>query len=239
MLITFGSISFFANILLTIVYGLLTTVLQCKCSIYASHKSERNMRPAFNYKKATQALNFLAGKQDGQINKMKALKLVYFADRYHLRKYGRLITNDTYYAMEHGPVASGVKDIAEFSMILDSHEWGYASKYIVTTDQHNFKSLADVDQGEFSDSDIEALEFAWAKFGRFDQFQLRDLTHKYPEWQKWEKALQNRSRIDMDIEDFLEDPAENVDKCFELTDEDRQNRREQLKEFTKIVALWS
>ena len=50
--------------------------------------------------------------------KMKALKLVYIADRYHLRKYGRLITNDTYFAMNYGPVPSGTKDIAEASEVF-------------------------------------------------------------------------------------------------------------------------
>jgi uncharacterized phage-associated protein len=55
-----------------------------------------------DYEKCTQALNFFAQKAGGQINKMKALKLIFFADRYHVRKYGRLLTNDNYMAMEHG-----------------------------------------------------------------------------------------------------------------------------------------
>ncbi len=37
----------------------------------------------FDYKKATQALNFFAIKCGGKIDKMKALKLIFFADRYH------------------------------------------------------------------------------------------------------------------------------------------------------------
>lgn len=53
---------------------------------------------------------------------MKALQLVYFADRYHLRKFGRPITNDEYFAMPYGPVASGAKDIAEGSIGLSTHE---------------------------------------------------------------------------------------------------------------------
>ena len=56
----------------------------------------------FDYKKATQALNFFALKEGGTINKMKALKLIYFADRYNLRKYGRPVRNDDYWAMGYG-----------------------------------------------------------------------------------------------------------------------------------------
>ena len=47
------------------------------------------------------------------------IKLIFFADRYHIRKYGRPITNDEYLAMDFGPVNSGVKDIAEMSGFLD------------------------------------------------------------------------------------------------------------------------
>ena len=66
---------------------------------------------SFSHRKATQALNFFAQRAGGSINKMKALKLVYFADRYHLRKYGRPVVGDEYLAMNYGPVASGTKDL--------------------------------------------------------------------------------------------------------------------------------
>ena len=67
----------------------------------------------FAYKKATQALNFFAIENGGEIEKLHALKLIFFADRYHLRKYGRPITNDQYWAMRLGPVPSGTKDLFE------------------------------------------------------------------------------------------------------------------------------
>src|SRR5438309_84841 len=73
---------------------------------------------SFSHRKATQALNFFAQRAGGSINKMKALKLVYFADRYHLRKYGRPVVGDEYLAMNYGPVASGTKDLAEMSDFL-------------------------------------------------------------------------------------------------------------------------
>jgi len=57
------------------------------------------MSLAFAHRKATQALNVLARNSGGTISKLKALKLVFFADRYHLRKYGRAIINDRYFAM--------------------------------------------------------------------------------------------------------------------------------------------
>ena len=64
-------------------------------------------------KKGTQALNYFARKKNGKINKMKAIKLIYLADRYHLRKYGRPVVGDDYWAMKYGPVASSTLNIAD------------------------------------------------------------------------------------------------------------------------------
>lgn len=194
----------------------------------------------FDHKKATQAINYFALRQGGRINKMKALKLVYFADRYHLRKYGRLVTNDTYFAMDNGPVPSGTKDIAETSGFLGEVEREYAARYLKKKDKYNLVSVEPPDTEVFSDSDIEALNFAWNTFGRFDQFRLRDVTHRYPEWSRHESALGSvASRIQMNLIDFLDDPANNLNKCSALTDEERKVRREQIEEAAELEALWS
>lgn len=193
----------------------------------------------FNYKKATQALNYLVCKAGGVINKMKALKLIYLADRYHLRKYGRLITNDIYFAMNYGPVPSGVKDIAEASEFLSIEEKHYSSKYIEPANKLTLKSKHAIDNTVFSESDVEALDFGWHKFGHLKQFDLSELTHKYPEWKKHEKALKLDSRIQIRLEDFLEDPETDIEKCFELSKNDKNIRREQLEEMVHLESLWS
>src|SRR5680860_294981 len=60
-----------------------------------------DLRFQVSYEKATQALNFMATKDGGRISKLKAIKLIFLADRYHLRKYGRPVVGDQYFAMEH------------------------------------------------------------------------------------------------------------------------------------------
>jgi len=163
----------------------------------------------------------------------------YLADRYHLRKYGRLITNDSYFAMSYGPVPSGVKDIAEASDFLGESENKYSSRFVESIENLTLKSINPVDDSVFSESDIEALTFAWEKFGRLDQFKLAELTHYYPEWEKHKKALELDSRIQMNLEDFLNDSTSNIEKCYELTEQDRSIRREQLEELFHIESLWS
>ena len=93
----------------------------------------------FNYKKSAQALNYLANKNGGTLNKMKAIKLIWLADRLNLRKYGRSITGDDYYALPNGPVPSATRDILESSDFLDDIASVYASEYITEIDKYNFK----------------------------------------------------------------------------------------------------
>lgn len=193
----------------------------------------------FDYKKATQGLNYFAQKEDGLINKMKALKLIYLADRYHMRKYGRLITNDTYFAMKLGPVASGVKDIAEVSEFLGEEEANYSRQYLTQADRLLLISKGPVDDSVFSESDVEALEYIWDKFGHLTQFELSEFTHEYPDWKKHKEELVLDSRIQMDLVDFFEDPDSRIERLHELSEEDKKLRREQLTEMSYIESLWS
>jgi uncharacterized phage-associated protein len=200
------------------------------------------MSLSFSHKKATQALNFLALQENGMIGKVKALKLVFFADRYHLRKYGRPVFGDEYLAMNYGPVASGVKDLAGQSDFLGSHEKGYSRRYLQPDEQkHSVASLAPVDETVFSTSDLEALRFAWGRFGHLDGFSLARLTHHYPEWKRHEEALSSEdiSRVPMAYDDFLDEPEAGCDPCHPLTDEERADRREALRELQQIEDLWS
>ncbi len=195
----------------------------------------------FDHKKATQTLNFFASKAGGKINKLKALKLIFLADRYHLRKYGRLVTDDCYVAMKYGPVPSTIMDIAEEDEQLGKPLKGYASKYIRAIDRgRRVESIHPIDDSYFSDSDIEAFNFAWDNFGHLDQWGISDFTHNYPEWQKHKDSLRSGSKVEnIVLEDLLEDPdCGDIDKCFELNDEERELRREQLAELVYLESLW-
>jgi len=197
---------------------------------------------SFSYRKATQALNFFARQDGGTINKMRALKLLFFADRYHLRKYGRPITNDEYFAMDYGPVPSGAKDLAESSDFRPKVEVDYAGQFIAPSDDRLiFRSVAAVDEVVFSKTDLEALRFAWDTFRRFNPFDLAELTHTYPEWKKHEAALKSgvNSRVKMRYMDFLDDPPPGINPCHPLTAEERDVRADELEEMNALHALWN
>lgn len=163
------------------------------------------------YRRITQLLSFFAHQNESrQISKLKALKLIWAADRYHVRKYGRLISGDIYFAMKLGPVASEAKDIAEADEYLSEPILKYASEYIHPDKTARTIIAKDgVDDSYFSKSDFEALRFAWDKFGHYDKFHLSEkITHIYPEWKKYEPLIKSGkvSRETIDIKDFFKNP---------------------------------
>jgi len=195
----------------------------------------------FDYKKATQAINYLTQKEGGQIDKLKLIKLVYLADRYHLRRFGRPMVNDAYLAMPLGPVGSSVKDIAEFSGFLDEAEREYASVYLKRGEAPNkVISIADVDTDVFSQSELEALEFAYNEFGAISAPALVNLTHRYPEWDKFKSALQSKetTREPMSYTDFFNNPNNGVADKFALSEEMLTASKELFEEDYKIAEYW-
>ncbi len=195
---------------------------------------------SFSHRKATQALNYFARQDGNRINKLKALKLIYFADRHHLRRYGRPITNDHYLAMNFGPVASSCKDLAEMSDFLGDHEKEYAEQFLSPETNRHYRSTADVDADVLSETDLESLRFAWEQYGEMDRFALADLTHQFPEWKRHEAQLSSPdvSRIEMSYTDFLENPSSGVDALPPLSEEEREDLKADLKDIATIEGLW-
>ncbi|MBU1032839.1 SocA family protein [Patescibacteria group bacterium] len=199
--------------------------------------------PETSFKKATQALNLLAEKKDGRINKMKAIKLIYLADRLHLRKYGRPIVGDVYWAMKLGPVGSSTKKIAELSD-MPANVLAYAKKYIKPVDarKQSFTSVESIkkpDLNVFSKSDIECLEAIYERFSDKDQFELADLTHEYPEWSKHKKEIDGgKTRAKMDYKDFFADPKDG-DAIFLQKKAELNQAKESFKELQEVTTFFA
>jgi uncharacterized phage-associated protein len=187
----------------------------------------------FEFKKSTQALNYLAHLNGGSISKLRAMKLIYFADRFHLRKYGRFITNANYVAMKLGPVPSEVLNIAD-SNFETAADREYANTFISTSNT-KIKTVKAIQMEVFSETDRESLLHVWKKFGHFPR--LPDLTHRFPEWRKHEsdfKAGVKRKHIK--IEDFLENAPDDLEYCPKLSDDDKSLLIEQIRDASSIHA---
>lgn len=156
-----------------------------------------------NIKTIIQALYYLINSNDKKYDKLSLLKLIFFADRYHMRKYARSITDDTYYAMQYGPVASNVKNILDFDF-LSEDEKNYIEKYLSKEEKYYSVTNHSEPLEMLSDTDKEALEFAIENFAHNKTFDLVDMTHNYPEWKRFEKSLEDGlKREKMNMEDFF------------------------------------
>ncbi len=155
---------------------------------------EKPIRFAFDPVKGKAMIKYLLREVGGTYNYMALLKLAFFADRYHVRRFGRPVSADDYYAMKLGPVPSHL-----FRIVQGIEGDGY---------NLTLSGEAVIDLDEFSRSDVEALDFAVSNFGeigRENPFHLADLTHAYPEWDKWRTRfdVDASGREDIDFRDFL------------------------------------
>jgi len=163
-----------------------------------------------------QSISFILEQKNTALDKLSILKLIFFADKYHMMKYARSITNDTYYAMQYGPVASNVKNILDFDFIGDD-EKVYIEKYLFKDGNNinireKFKNY-----NMLSETDKEALEFAYENFGEYKTFDLVDITHKFYEWKRFENSLKNGLTREKILEedfftltDFKNNPYKNI-----------------------------
>ena len=136
-------------------------------------------------KKILNSILFFANKADNHtITRLKLMKLLWLSDRIHINKYGRFILRDTYYAMEHGPIPSKALNMSQISIENFTH-----------IHERNIKALSNFDLRYFSKSDLEVMEFVWNNYGKYSATRLRNASHKFPEWERFEKLLSSGASL--------------------------------------------
>lgn len=190
------------------------------------------IRFRFSPEKLVQALAFFAQRGVRDLDKMKAAKLLFHADKYHLLKYGRPVIGDQYACMEYGPVPSASLNVMNDVIAHDEHfppmakelfddflivEKGIFRKYAV------FRARREPDLDVFSDSDIEALEYAQKTYGAKSAWALSEESHAEPCWQAANENRAPGSSIMMDYRLFFEGHPEAADmlRFVEAQQEDR------------------
>src|SRR5688572_10648967 len=105
-------------------------------------------------------------------------KVIYFADKLHLERYGRLICGDSYIAMKHGPVPSEIYD-----MMKDVRGDGFSEHWQTARESFEVRGKATVvpsqapDMNVFSDSDLECIKESIETYGHLDFGRLTELSH--------------------------------------------------------------
>lgn len=163
-------------------------------------------------RKIIQALDYLACQQpDNTIDNMKAYKLLWLADRYHLRQYGRTISGDEYHALPYGTVPSDAKCILENKATKLTNDKQIVEEYLTILPNHQYRGNKEPDMKVFSESDIQSLDLIIKHFNSFSALELSDFSHQFPEWKYYEKALKDEKKkkaykIDMTL--FFENKEE-------------------------------
>ncbi len=138
-----------------------------------------------NTNKMVQALTYLMRLANVErISYMKALKLLYLVDRESLRRTGVTMTGDIPCAMKHGPVLSKTYDLIKLDPDFDQKnedEQLWCSCF--RREGYDLVLFDDVaGDDELSERDKEILQEIHCTYGATGKFELRDITHDFPEW---------------------------------------------------------
>jgi uncharacterized phage-associated protein len=133
------------------------------------------LRQRFDPRKAIEAILYVASHT---ADVYTVLKVLYFADKAHLSRYGRFITGDVYVAMRHGPVPSGAYDLIKQAR---GDGWVACSAPVeqaFQVEQKSVRPLRSANMMLLSASDVECLDESIAQYGHLSFSKLKAISHK-------------------------------------------------------------
>ena len=104
-------------------------------------------------------------------------KVIYFADRDHLRRYGRPVTGDRMIAMDNGPVPSLAYDILKQPALADGAIGEKPGK-----PHPEYMALREPDLTYFSKTDLACLDAAIEHCRKMSFGAISDETHTHKAW---------------------------------------------------------
>jgi uncharacterized phage-associated protein len=140
------------------------------------------MKPRFNEAKATQAAALLLKKRGGRMSYMKLIKLLYLVDRTALIRWGRPVTFDSYFSLQHGPVLSRTLDLITEGEAPD--EPSIWSTCISEPQNYEIALKGECSTDELSQAEEDLIGEIFDQYGRMNRWQLVGRLHdELPEWQ--------------------------------------------------------
>lgn len=168
----------------------------------------------FKPEKFLNAVAYLAANCPGATKK-KICKLLYFADKEQMLKYGTPITGDDYYRLPHGPIPTHglnlLRGIGSRSRIALRDQY-------FQVDGWKVKAKKAANLAVFSKSENRTLAAICARYGHLSADYLEALSHREPTWKK--TKLHNR----IDFALFFEGHPE-ADFLKSLVESETESRR--------------
>ncbi|WP_018234273.1 Panacea domain-containing protein [Thioalkalivibrio thiocyanodenitrificans] len=162
--------------------------------------------PSFRFdpEKAIEAVLYIATRIP--VDKRAVLRVLYLADKQHLRTYARFIAGDFYHALDFGPTPMRTYGLIELQISFEGVKGGAST---VLREQgcngsRRLEALRDPDLDVFSDSDLECLDAAIDKvLAQPDSDPLRALREEIYD-RAWLNARAERHDGRMSIQHILD-----------------------------------
>ena len=172
-----------------------------------------------NPEKALEVILWLSNKR-APLDFHSILKLLFFADIYHMNAYGRPIVGDQYRALPYGPVPQTTYDVLK-SEPLVLEELDTVDPPFEVVGRYRVSPLRPCNTDKLSASDIEALTNAWDRYGHLGFNRRTDVSHEHPAYLKAVRT----GALFMDYADFLE------------PDDDRERKLDDLRESAHRIVI--
>lgn len=155
-----------------------------------------------NPQKIIESITWIAMRLPGS-SRYTVLKTLFYADKFHLQKYGRPVTGDTYIKMAAGPVASLAYDLIKRSEYLPTELLIAADSAFSSANAGgrypSVEAGREPDTEWFSGTDLECLEEAAVYCSGKGFGALKDATHQEAAW------LDASMNGEMDFALFIDD----------------------------------
>ena len=165
----------------------------------------------FQPRKFVEVLAALASENVPDLTKLKAVKLIYFADRIHLLRFGRPIVGGHYACMDKGPVPSEALDAINAAAAGTDAEVVREIDRKLTFQRSGWQRYKRIvarsapDRDAFSESELQVLHQVASEYGRLDVGDLIEMSHAHEAWNDANTRRQPGSSIPMSYEMFFHD----------------------------------
>lgn len=143
---------------------------------------------------------YILDQYSGRIDNLKLYKLMYFAQKEHLKLYGSELVGETFKAIQHGPVPTFTKrafdalfhnnekteDIDDFCISFETHKQEYQGTKSFTV----ISSSEKPDMDELSMSNIKCIDAVMELYKDKDAYELCEISHKDKAWIKASKRAE-------------------------------------------------
>jgi len=166
--------------------------------------------PIFNFEKTINSALYIAERIKIK-DFHRVFKILYFADREHLSKYGRPITGDTYIKMSDGPVPTKLYDIFKAIRGDSFFPAGSLNEYFIINGWYFIKPNKKPNLKLLSKTDISELDNSISKYGELPHESLSEISHNTA----WKLAEDNRG---MAIENILREMGDDEEYISYITE---------------------